>query len=242
SEASGGRIEREAARWRECAGAASRPAEASRTNLVKLRLRAVFALIAVGRPAGAVGLGVAGEIGERAHELAQAVAPVAREIDELDAHARVQVLGVAGAVGVDPDHHALDLEDAEARRAEAQVQPRAGHLGRDGAHEDAHLADVGDVSEQEGVVGAIVHFEVDEHPLPLAPITAGAPFSVEHLWLGVAAAVSLRRHDKAPSCRPHEAVIPCAACGRQAFSREDYSTRIGPRLTRSFASWSPAVT
>src|SRR5262249_35925598 len=127
------------ARSRPCARSLARAAASTSAawagpcSSASLRLGAIRLL----HRARAVALGVAGEIGEGADELPEVVAELAGEVDELDAHARVQVLLVAGAVRVDPDDDALALEDAEAGRAKAEVQPRAGQLGRDGADEDA---------------------------------------------------------------------------------------------------------
>ena len=122
----------------------------------------------------ALGLFVVGQVRERADQIDDQLALRRVQVDELHAHAGVDVVVAAGAIGVHPHHAPFQAQLRAAGRREAQVQLGAGRLGRVGADEDAHRADVGDVREQEVVRALVVDLEVDGHAGVDAPVDAGA--------------------------------------------------------------------
>ena len=72
---------------------------------------------------------------------------------ELDAHARVDVVEVSRAIGIDPAHHPLDLQRRLVRREiETQIQSCPYELGLSRLQKDPQRGDVRRLGEQKRVV------------------------------------------------------------------------------------------
>ena len=122
----------------------------------------------------ALGLFVVGQIGEGADQVDDLLALLGRQIDELHAHAGVDVVVAARAERVHPHHPPLEIEARAALGREAEIELGPRRLGGVGADEDAHRADVGDVREQEVVGALVVDLDVDRDARVDAAVGAAA--------------------------------------------------------------------
>src|SRR4051794_5670954 len=69
----------------------------------------------------ALGLFVVAEVGERSDQVHDLLSLDGGEVDELQAHARIDVVVAARAIGVDPHHAPFQVQLRAAGRREAQV-------------------------------------------------------------------------------------------------------------------------
>jgi hypothetical protein len=97
----------------------------------------------------------AAQVRDGAHQLDDALAKIGTELAEAHAHAWVEVVA-EGTIRVDPGDFTGELERCLPVGREAQLELRADWQRCVGADEDAHLADVLDVREQERVAARVV--------------------------------------------------------------------------------------
>src|SRR3569623_1087655 len=182
-----------------------RSAQSARVQLRAARLRRAGPLHKRGVTSGddvpppsgiSLGLVVVAEVRERADHLDDLLPLGRRQVDELHAHTGVDVVVAAGAERVDPHDPPLEVQlGTAAGRREAEVQQGPGSLGRVGANEDPHRADVRDVREQEGVRALVVDLDVDHDARVNAAIGAGAAQLGRDIDVAAASvSVSTRRH------------------------------------------------